>query len=1254
MTVHCRTALLRLLLWLPLVALLALAPSASSPLALADHTPTPTSVAVAGSLQSELGCPGDWQPDCQATWLAYDDADQVWQGAWTVPAGSWEYKAALNGAWDENYGQNAVPGGPNIPLTLDAATRVKFYYSHKTHWITDNKSKVIATVPGSFQSELGCPGDWQPDCLRSWLQDPDGDGVYTFSTTALPAGNYESKAAINESWDENYGEGGAPGGSNIAFTVPTANKEIFFSYNAMTHVLTISVAGAPRGNLTQARAYWVDFDTVVWQVPNPATTTVKLVYDPAGGLVLTPEGVSGGQSITLRYDPAGLSQALRDKFPHLANLPVCKAPGLVREQAAAILKGQVAVAATDAAGNPVDATALQTPGVLDALYTYNGDLGVVYQGTVPTLKLWAPTARSVKLHVYDTATATADTVVPMTLDPNTGVWSATGTAAWTGKYYLYEVEVFTRATGRVETNLVTDPYSLSLSLDSRRSQIVNLADASLKPVGWDTLTKPPLEQFEDIVLYELHIRDFSVADPTVPAAYRGTYKAFTVAQSNGMQHLARLARAGLTHVHLLPAFDIATIEENAAQRQEPDPAVLASFPPDSDRQQAYLEPFRDTDAFNWGYDPYHYTVPEGSYSTNPEGPTRIVEYREMVQGLNRAGLRVVMDVVYNHTNSSGQAEKSVLDKIVPGYYHRLSPSGSVERSTCCENTATENAMMEKLMVDSLVTWAKYYKVDGFRFDLMGHHMKRNMLRVREALNSLTLARDGVDGSKIYMYGEGWNFGEVADNARGVNATQLNMAGTGIGTFSDRLRDAVRGGGPFSGLQDQGFATGLYYDPNGTAQGTPAEQRTRLLYYADLVRLGLAGNLATYQMTDASGATVTGAQIRYGGGPAGYALDPQETVTYIEAHDNETWFDAVQVKAAPTDTLADRVRMDQMGLSIVMLGQGIPFFQAGQDLLRSKSMDRNSYNSGDWFNRLDWSYTSNNWGVGLPPAGENRSAWPIMQPLLANTALKPTRAEIGQTTAVFQDWLRLRKSSRLFRLGNAADIQAHVKFLNTGPSQVPGLVVMHLDDTVGADIDPRYEHIVVLFNAQDEPVTFTAAQFVGQPMKLHPIQATGADPVVKGARYDQATGAFTVPARTTAAFVSEPAAGFACDPSNPAHVCNGLVVVRAYIDFGCDGFFSRGSDWPLAGATVTARLPDGTVRTAVADANGNILLSGVNMVAGESVEIELLDTPTPTWVQQAGFGLQACPSSSSRVTLTSSNFGLFRVAYVDFRQSLAGR
>src|SRR5690242_83972 len=202
-------------------------------------TPNPSSVTIAGDLQSELGCGGDWDPGCATTHLTFDAGDDVWQGTWTVPAGSWQYKAALNNGWDENYGLHAAAGGDNIPLNLGAGKAVKFYYDHKSHWVTDNVSSVIATVPGSFQSELGCSGDWQPDCLRSWLQDPDGDGIYTFQTTAIPQGSYEAKVTINESWDENYGQGGTPGGANIAFTVPTNGAQVKFSYNSTTHVLTI-------------------------------------------------------------------------------------------------------------------------------------------------------------------------------------------------------------------------------------------------------------------------------------------------------------------------------------------------------------------------------------------------------------------------------------------------------------------------------------------------------------------------------------------------------------------------------------------------------------------------------------------------------------------------------------------------------------------------------------------------------------------------------------------------------------------------------------------------------------------------------------------------------------------------------------------------------------------------------------------------------------------------------------------------------
>ena len=207
----------------------------------AEDTPTPTSVTVAGSLQSELGCPGDWQPECVFTRLTFDANDGVWQAAFDVPAGSWEYKAALDGTWAENYGLGGARDGANIPLALGSSMAVKFYYDHASHWITDNRSSIIATAPGSYQSELGCSGDWQQDCLRSWLQDPDSDGILSFTTQAIPPGDYEVKVAINESWDENYGAGGVPNGPNIPFSVATNPALVTFRYDAATHLLTVAV-----------------------------------------------------------------------------------------------------------------------------------------------------------------------------------------------------------------------------------------------------------------------------------------------------------------------------------------------------------------------------------------------------------------------------------------------------------------------------------------------------------------------------------------------------------------------------------------------------------------------------------------------------------------------------------------------------------------------------------------------------------------------------------------------------------------------------------------------------------------------------------------------------------------------------------------------------------------------------------------------------------------------------------------------------
>ncbi len=235
--------------------LVALATAVLVLLPAAAATPNPTSVTIAGSLQSEAGCAGDWDPACAATHLTYDANDDVWQGTFNLPADSYEYKAALNDSWDENYGLHAQLNGPNIPLNLASGGSVKFYYDHKSHWVTDNKGSTIAVAPGSFQSELGCSGDWDPGCLRSWLEDPDGDGIYTFVTTALPAGSYETKVAINESWDENYGQGGVPNGPNIPFAVPFTGAPVAFSYVAATHVLTVTVT-LRRATATSRTSTW--------------------------------------------------------------------------------------------------------------------------------------------------------------------------------------------------------------------------------------------------------------------------------------------------------------------------------------------------------------------------------------------------------------------------------------------------------------------------------------------------------------------------------------------------------------------------------------------------------------------------------------------------------------------------------------------------------------------------------------------------------------------------------------------------------------------------------------------------------------------------------------------------------------------------------------------------------------------------------------------------------------------------------------
>jgi pullulanase-type alpha-1,6-glucosidase len=406
-------------------------------------------------------------------------------------------------------------------------------------------------------------------------------------------------------------------------------------------------------------------------------------------------------------------------------------------------------------------------------------------------------------------------------------------------------------------------------------------------------------------------------------------------------------------------------------------------------------------------------------------------------------------------------------------------------------------MMGRLVVDSIVTWARAYKVDGFRFDLMGHHPRANILDVRRALSALP------GGDDIYLYGEGWNFGEVAYDARFAQATQTNMAGTGIGTFNDRLRDAARGGGSFGDDPGvQGFATGLL-DPHA------------LGVHQDRIKVGLSGNLAHYRFVTHTGVELSGAQIDYNGSPTGYAHDPGEAVTYVDAHDNEVLYDALAFKLPIDTVMIDRARMQILALSLVVLGQGVGFLALGSERLRSKSLDRNSYNSGDWFNQIRWDCADGNgFGLGLPPAEDNEDKWPYARPLLADESLVPDCATIALTADRFRELLRIRTSSPVFGLPTADEVQRRLTFPLGGADETPGVITMVLD---GTGLDPRWSTVVVVFNARPSSVTQVVPALTGVDLRLHPELVASADPAVRAAT--AADGTLNVPARTVAVYVA---------------------------------------------------------------------------------------------------------------------------------------
>ncbi len=509
-------------------------------------------------------------------------------------------------------------------------------------------------------------------------------------------------------------------------------------------------------------------------------------------------------------------------------------------------------------------------------YHYDGsDLGAVIDGDSTTFKVWAPTASKVVLNLFEAGDgAEAYKTVDMTLGDK-GVWSHTE-ACGHGTYYTYSV------TTSVGTQEAVDPYAKAAGVNGKRGMVVDLSLTD--PEGWETsYLADPIEHYSEAIIWEVHVRDFSnkIAD----SQYKGKYLAFTerglVNESGNPVGVDYLVDLGITHVHLLPVYDYASVDET-----------------------------RD-DQFNWGYDPANYNVPEGSYSTDPyNGEVRISEYKQMVKALHEAGIGVVMDMVYNHTYDAN----SSFNKIVPYYYYRYTNTGANSSASGCGNdTASERYMFGKFMVESAAYWVEEYKLDGLRFDLMGLHDLETMQEVEAAVHTVN--------PNAIIYGEGWTMGATIDGSKQAdqkNISEIKPTGDAIGSiavFNDAIRDGLKGS--VFDAKSQGYISG-----NAKASSSK-------------VQFGIKGGV---------------------GIGIGWSVEDEMVINYMSAHDNNTLWDKLLL-SNPDDSEADRIKMNKLGASIILLSKGAPFWQAGEEMLRTKNGDENSYMSSDEINNIDWSVLS---------------------------------------------------------------------------------------------------------------------------------------------------------------------------------------------------------------------------------------------------------------------------------------------------------
>jgi pullulanase len=519
----------------------------------------------------------------------------------------------------------------------------------------------------------------------------------------------------------------------------------------------------------------------------------------------------------------------------------------------------------------------------DQIFAYDGnDLGSSYTKARTLFKVWAPTAEKVFVNLYeDGEKGEPFDIIPMKKGIK-GTWSCEKNGDLKDFYYTYLVTIDGRE------NETVDIYAKAVGVNGNRGMIVDLK--ATNPKGFENDIRPPFENPTDAIIYELHIRDIS-ADKSSWIRKKGKFLGLTETGTlnksglkTGIDHIKDL---GVTHVQILPSFDFASIDEEA------------------DNSTEYK--------YNWGYDPKNYNAPEGSYSTNPyDGNVRITEMKEMIMAFHEKGIRVNMDVVYNHTYN---IEDSWFQKTVPDYYYRKTKAGYSNASGCGNETASDRLMFRKFIVDSVSYWAKEYHIDGFRFDLMAVHDIDTMTAVRKAL-------DKIDKS-IMVYGEGWTAATAAipyqEQALKVNMSELS----GIGAFNDDIRDAVKGS--VFDAKGKGLVNG--------ADG--CEQR---------VRFGIVG--ATDHM---------GVRIK------GWATEPSQSINYVSCHDNLTLWDKLSL-SNPDDNRLDRIKMNKLAAAIILTSQGVPFFQAGEEILRSKDCDENSYKSPDSVNSIKWNEKTTNLDV----------------------------------------------------------------------------------------------------------------------------------------------------------------------------------------------------------------------------------------------------------------------------------------------------